>query len=78
MGPPAKAAAPDLIRALNDPKWMTRTMACEALAKIGADVETAVPALRKSLNDEDITVRQAARRALRKIDPKTTVEPDRR
>jgi HEAT repeat protein len=78
MGPSAKAAVPDLIEALDDSNWMTRTMACESLGKIGPGAEAAIPALRKKLDEQNVTIRQAARSALRKIAPQMEVEPSRR
>jgi HEAT repeat protein len=59
LGSRAKAAVPDLIRALSDSSLSVRFVACDALAATGADLRPAVPALARLLVDKDGPVRRA-------------------
>ncbi len=56
----AKAAVPDLLRALKDADALVRETAAESLADIGEEPKTVVPALVKLLDDADVNVRCAA------------------
>lgn len=60
----AKAAAPMLMAALNDPAPLVREHAAEALGEIGPDAKEVIPALVKSLKDPDARVRRDAVRSL--------------
>jgi HEAT repeat protein len=64
VGPPARAALPELTEAVRDPSATVHQPAARALARIGAD---AVAALREALGDERESVRWSAARALGQI-----------
>ena len=72
MGPAARAAVPQLIRALEHRDYETRAAVAHALGRIGPEARPAIPALRKRLEDNEAEVRDAAREALRALE-----KPDR-
>jgi HEAT repeat protein len=67
VGPPAKAAVGDLIKALADPSARARLAAARALGNIGPDARTAEKALEKATKDGDGNVQQIARAALTQV-----------
>src|SRR5262249_13219264 len=72
VGPPAKDAVNELIRALEDPEPRARMTAARALGNIGPDAKAAERALMKAEKDSDTNVRTIAQAALTQIrsDPK--------
>ncbi len=72
VGPRAKDAVPELIRALADAQPRTRLNAARALGNIGPDAKAAADALKKATQDGDDNVRKLAAAALTQInaDPK--------
>ena len=76
MGPPAAAAVPALIQALDDPEPSVRFPVTVALMEIGPAAKAAVPRLQQmmaeELNDESAA---SARLALKRIDP-TAIPPE--
>ena len=76
IGPAAKMAVPDLIKALQDPRPDIRREAVIALAHIGPEAQPAVPALLKLLNSSEmLDPRGGAAYALGKIGAKEAI-PD--
>jgi len=70
LGPKAKPAVPQLIKALKDPDQVVRQLAAYALGQIGPDAKEAVPALKEAFqSDPAMKVKTAALNALRAIDP---------
>ena len=71
MGPAAKPALDDLVKAVDDADPVCRTEAAVALSALGADAAPAVPALRKLLADETMPAqnRYPAAYALGSIGP---------
>ena len=80
IGPDARGAIPELIKALNTfpggtpaltgpPRYYAdaRTAAAEALGAIGPGAKEAIPALNKALSDQSRDVKEAAREALKRI-----------
>jgi HEAT repeat protein len=67
VGPPAKAAVPELIRALSDPVTRARLNAARALGNIGSDAKEALAALEKAELDQDTNVQQIAKAAKAQI-----------
>jgi HEAT repeat protein len=67
VGPPAKEAVPELIKALADKSARVRLLAARALGNIGPDAKAALPALTKAEDDNDTNVRQLAKAALAQI-----------
>jgi HEAT repeat protein len=69
IGPAAKAAVPDLVKAMsNEPQLDVRREVFFALASIGGS-EEAIPELIKALSHENVKVRNGASYALGKIGP---------
>jgi HEAT repeat protein len=66
-GPVAKAAVPELIRALDDPSELVRMRAIEGLGAMGPDAKDAAEPLRGLARSRRKSVRDLAREALRKI-----------
>jgi HEAT repeat protein len=64
VGPSAKEAVDELIRALGDPAPRARMAAARALGNIGPDAKAAVDALARAEKDSDANVRQIAAAAL--------------
>jgi HEAT repeat protein len=64
IGPPARQAAPSLVRNLADTNSFARLDCVRALGRIQAEPRLAVPALMKTLNDPHPGVRQLATEAL--------------
>ncbi|MCU0242568.1 MAG: HEAT repeat domain-containing protein [Vicinamibacteria bacterium] len=62
----AKAAIPDFVAGLHDPRHLVRASSARALGKIGEPLTIAV--LKLTLNDRRSLVRQAAEEALEEID----------
>ncbi len=60
IGPPARAAGPALVGALNDPDPTVRTVALQAIGKLAPDVPGAVPALVELFPDVE-AIRTVAR-----------------
>jgi len=70
LGPMAKEAVPDLVRAMNKEQQLdVRREIFFALAAIGPASEEAIPELIKSLSHENVKVRNGATYALGKIGP---------
>lgn len=67
IGPPAKAAIPELVAHLHDQAESIREHAAEALGDIGPDSAEAVPALVEVLDDPATKVRRDAVRSLGQI-----------
>jgi len=67
LGPEARAAVPDLVRALADPEILVRRASARALGQIGPEARAAVPDLVRALADKDSYVRLSAAEALRQI-----------
>jgi HEAT repeat protein len=67
VGPPAKEAVPDLIKALADPAPRARMNAARALGHIGPDAKEALAALAKTEKDADANVQQVAKAAVAQI-----------
>jgi HEAT repeat protein len=72
IGPPAKDAVPELIKALSDPAARNRLNAARALGNIGPDAKDAVDALTQAEKDSDANVKLVSQAALTQIraDPK--------
>ena len=72
IGPPAKDAVAELMKALDDPAPRARMTAARALGNIGPDAKTAEDALTKAAKDADVNVQQIAKAALVQLraDPK--------
>ena len=64
VGPPAKSAVDQLIKALDDPNARARLAAARALGNIGPEAKAAVKALYAATKDADGNVQQIARAAL--------------
>jgi len=60
IGPPAKAAVPELIKLLDDKELEVRMQAILALGSIGSAAKSAGPAVGKLLNDSTPAIRYAA------------------
>jgi HEAT repeat protein len=69
IGPPAKAAVPDLIRALDDDHGDVQLAAIDALGMIGAPAESAVPALQTLTASMDSRLVEHAKLAIERIGP---------
>ncbi|HZB27996.1 MAG TPA: HEAT repeat domain-containing protein [Gemmatimonadales bacterium] len=70
MGPPAAAAVPALIEALDDPIAAVRYPVTVALLEIGPAAKAAVPRLQQMMEEEiNDEIAAGARRALKHIDP---------
>jgi HEAT repeat protein len=69
IGPPAKDAVPDLIKALKDPEHFVRGAAARALGSIGPAAVDALPALAAMLEDPSYVTHPHALKALRLIGP---------
>ena len=72
MGPKAKDAVGDLVKAVDDRLPVMRSQALWALGKVGPDAKAAVPRLLKLIEDEWATprdLRETAGQALKAIDP---------
>jgi uncharacterized protein (TIGR03067 family) len=67
IGPPAKDAVPDLIKALKDPEHFVRGAAARALGSIGPAAADAVPALALMLDEVSLLTRPYALKALKEI-----------
>jgi HEAT repeat protein len=67
VGPPAKDATAELIKALDDPTARVRLLAARALGNIGPAAKDAVPALEKAEKDSDGNVQKIAAAALAQI-----------
>jgi HEAT repeat protein len=77
MGPPAAAAVPALIEALDDPVPAVRFPVTIALLEIGPAAKAAVPRLRQMMDEEiNDEIAAAARRALKRIDPAAVPPPE--
>jgi HEAT repeat protein len=76
IGPPAKAAIPEITQLVKDPNPIVRFMAAEALGRFGPDAKSAIPVLREAMRDSSRTVREVARNSLRQVDPNEVVEED--
>jgi HEAT repeat protein len=69
MGRKANAAAPELIKLLQDEDDVVRYWTARALGAIDPEGKTVVPALTEALSDVDATVRLGALHSLRDIGP---------
>ena len=67
IGPAAKEAIPDLVKALKDEDKYVRYLAAFALRRIGPAAKDAIPALSEALVDEYGPVREEALKALDQI-----------
>jgi HEAT repeat protein len=67
VGPRAKDAAGELVKALGDPAPRARMAAARALGNIGPDAKTALDALAKAEKDDDANVKQIAAAAIAQI-----------
>ena len=67
LGPKGTAHIPDLIIAAQDPHWLVRFRAVEALGNVGSTDPDGVGALATALRDQNFDVRQAAVDALANI-----------
>ncbi len=67
VGPPAKDALKELVKALDDPAPRARMTAARALGNIGPDAKAAEKALTKATEDGDANVQQIAKAALEQI-----------
>ncbi len=67
VGPPAKDAVGDLVKALGDDSDRARLLAARALGNIGPDAKEALPALKKSANDSNDNVKLIVKAALAQI-----------
>jgi HEAT repeat protein len=76
IGPPAKAAIPEIATLVKDPDPIVRFKAVAALGRFGPDAKSAVPVLREALRDGYRPVREMARAALKQIDPKEAPEEE--
>lgn len=67
VGPPAKDAVDELVKALDDKSPRARMVAARALGNIGPDAKAALDALAKAEKDEDANVRAIAAAAREQI-----------
>jgi HEAT repeat protein len=67
VGPPAKSATPEILKALADPSPAVRRKAAYALGRIDADPEAVVESMVAAMADKDNDVRQAIAEALPKM-----------
>jgi HEAT repeat protein len=78
IGPEAREAIPDLIRALQDRDYLVRWAAAKALGRFGPEARAAVPPLQElAAKDPNPPVRREAAEALGKIDPEAARALDR-
>ncbi len=72
LAPHSIVAMNDLIAALSDADWLTRTKSAEALGALGPAAAPATKALTRALGDRNSYVRGAARVALERVQTKTS------
>jgi HEAT repeat protein len=71
MGPLAKDAVGDLVKALDDDDQIVRCVAAQALGNIGPDAKDAAKIIREKMLTSDKPFYQSCLAALRKIDGKS-------
>jgi len=74
IGPPAKAAIPEIAQLVKDPDPIVRFVAVESLGRFGPHAKSAVPVVREALRDGYRPVREVARDVLKQIDPEAAAE----